>query len=382
MGEKTPLALFSPIAIRSLRLANRIVVSPMCQYSCEDGMPTDWHVVHLGSRAIGGAGLVWAEMTAISREGRVSPGCAGLYRDEHVASWRRVTEFVHTHTNARIGIQLGHAGRKAATKRMWEGHNVPLESGAWPLLGPSPEPFSADHQSPREMDRADMDRVLGEYVAAARRAMDASFDAVELHAAHGYLPSSFLSPISNRRTDDYGGHLANRLRFPLEIVDALRATLPVDTALSAKISSSDLVDGGNTIEEGVKIAEALVEHGVDVISVSAGGITGNVRPPLLAPCGFVPFAKRIRESVDAIVSVVGNINTPMEAAAVVTEGHADLVALARAFLRDPYWPLHAAIQLGVDVNSWPNQYCAVPLQLEDLKARLGPVESACPAAAR
>lgn len=376
------MPLFSPIAIRNLALVNRIVVSPMCQYSCDDGMPTDWHLVHLGSRAVGGAGLVWAEMTAISREGRVSPGCAGLYRDEHVAPWRRVTDFVHTHTGARIGIQLGHAGRKAATKRMWEGHNVPLESDAWPLLGACTEPFSPEHQAPREMDRADMDRVIGEYERAARRGLDAGFDAIELHAAHGYLPSSFLSPISNLRTDDYGGSLSNRLRFPIEIVDTLRSVLPDDMPLSAKISSSDLVDGGNTIEEGVEIAKALTDHGVDLISVSAGGITGTVRPPRLSPCGFAPFSRRIREEIDAVVSVVGNINTPAEANALVDEGHADLIALARAFLRDPYWPLHAAIQLGAEINNWPNQYCAVPLQLEELKARLGPDESALPAAAR
>ncbi|HEX9585915.1 MAG TPA: NADH:flavin oxidoreductase/NADH oxidase [Gammaproteobacteria bacterium] len=382
MNKKSPPSLFAPIRIRDLELANRIVMSPMCQYSCEDGMPTDWHLVHLGSRAIGGAGLVWAEMTAVSREGRVSPGCAGLYLDEHVAPWRRVTDFVHAQTSARIGIQLGHAGRKAATKRMWEGHNVPLDSGAWPLLGPSPDPFSPDHQVPREMDRADMDRIVGEYVRAARRALDAGFDAVELHAAHGYLPSSFLSPISNLRTDDYGGQLSNRLRFPLEIVDALRAALPDEVPLSAKISSADLVDGGNTIEEGVQIAKALAGHGVDIVSVSAGGITGRVRPPRLAPCGFVPFSHRIRESVDAVVAVVGNINTPAEAAAVVSEGSADLVVMARAFLRDPYWPLHAAIRLGVDVDGWPDQYCAVPLQLEELKARLGLDASASPAAAR
>ncbi len=353
--------LFEPYRLRGLDLINRVVVAPMDQYACDDGMPNDWHLVHLGSRAVGGAGLVIAEMCAVSPEARVTPRCSGLYRDEHVAPWKRVVDFVHEHSDARIGIQLGHAGRKGATRVMWEGHNQPVEEGGWPLLSASAVAYAEGSAVPRALDRDLMDAVLGQYRRAAERALEAGFDMLELHGAHGYLPSSFASPLSNLRNDAYGGGLENRMRFPLEIVDAIRGVMPGDMPFGIKISASDLTDGGNEIDDGVEIARMLKAHGgVDYVCPSAGGIVPWGGQPRPRPRGFAEYAGRIRREAGIPTMAVGNINTAGEVNAVLDEGDADLVALARGHLRDPYWTLHAGLELEYDGQPWPDRYFTVP----------------------
>jgi anthraniloyl-CoA monooxygenase len=353
--------MFEPYRLRGLDLINRVVVAPMGQYACDDGTPNDWQLVHLGSRAIGGAGLVIAEMCNVAPEGRVTPRCSGLYRDEHVAPWRRVVDFVHAYSDARIGIQLGHAGRKGATRVMWEGHNQPVVHGGWPLLSASAIAYSNESTVPAALDGETMEMVLGQYRDAARRAIEAGFDMLELHGAHGYLPSSFISPLSNQRTDEYGGSLGNRMRFPLRILDAIREAMPDDMPLGIKISASDLADGGNEIEDGIEISRMLKAHGaVDYICASAGGIVPWGGQPRPRPKGFAGYAGRIRREVGIPTMAVGNINTHEEANEILAGGEADLVALARGHLRDPYWTLHAGLDLGYDGQTWPIRYFSVP----------------------
>lgn len=359
--EGTIPPLFEPYEIRGLDLINRVVVAPMGQYACDDGMPNDWQLVHLGSRAIGGAGLVIAEMCNVAPEGRVTPRCSGLYKDEHVAPWKRVVDFVHEHSDAKIGIQLGHAGRKGATKVMWEGQNQSVEEGGWPLLSASAIAYSNESTVPQALDRELMDMVLGQYRRAAQRALEAGFDMLELHGAHGYLPSSFISPISNRREDEYGGSLENRMRFPLEMVDAVRRVMPDDMPFGIKISASDLTDGGNEIDDGIEIARMLKEHGgVDYICPSGGGIVPWGGQPRPRPKGFAEYAHRIRREVGIPTMAVGNINTVEEVNSLLENGDADLVALARGHLRDPYWTLHAGLELEYDGQPWPDRYFTVP----------------------
>ncbi len=354
-------SMFEPYRMRSLGLINRVVVAPMGQYACDDGTPNDWQLVHLGSRAIGGAGLVIAEMCNVAPEGRVTPKCSGFYKDEHIAPWKRVVDFVREYSDAKIGIQLGHAGRKGATRVMWEGHNQPLEKGGWPLLSASAVAYSNESTVPIALDRELMDIVLIQYQQAAERAVEAGFDMLELHGAHGYLPSSFISPISNQRDDEYGGNLANRMRFPLEIIDSIRSVLPDGMPLGIKISASDLTDGGNEIDECVAISRVLKEHGgVDYIRPSGGGIVPWGGQPRPRPKGFVEYARRIRHEVGIPTMAVGNINTPEEVNAVLENGDADLVALARSHLRDPYWTLHAGLELDYEGQPWPNRYFTVP----------------------
>jgi anthraniloyl-CoA monooxygenase len=346
--------MFTPFRLRELVLSNRVVVSPMCQYSCEDGLVGDWHLVHLGARAVGGAGLVMAEMTDVSRDARISPGCAGLYRPEHAAAWRRVVEFIHANSMAKIGIQLGHAGRKASTRLMWEGDNEPLAAGNWPIVSASPLPYFPHSQTPRELTRADMDRTRDDFVRATALAIEAGFDLLEIHMAHGYLLASFLSPLTNRRTDAYGGSLENRLRFPLEIFDAVRELWPAERPMSVRLSAMDWFEGGMQPADAVEVARALRAHGCDIVDVSAGQTVADQRP-VYGRLFQTPFADRIRHEAGLATMAVGNISSYADVNTILAAGRADLCLLARAHLWDPYWTRHAAHELGWPL-AWPPQY--------------------------
>ena len=351
--DPPPPPLFTPYRIRGLLLRNRVVVSAMCQYSAEDGTPDDWHFVHLGSRAVGGAGLVMAEMTDVSREGRISPGCAGLYKPDHVAAWQRIVNFVHAHSYAKIGIQLGHAGRKGSTRLAWEGMDEPLPEDNWEIIAPSAIPYYPHSQVPRPMTCEDMGAVVEDYVRAAGLANKAGFDLLEIHMAHGYLLASFISPITNRRTDEYGRSLENRLRFPLEVLDAVRAVWN-DKPLSVRISAVDWVPGGQTIEESVAVARSLVEHGADVVDVSAGQTVPYAKPEYGRQFQ-TPFSDRIRHEVGVPTMAVGNISSYMDVNTILAAGRADLCAMARAHLWDPNWTRNAAWKLGYELP-WPDPY--------------------------
>jgi anthraniloyl-CoA monooxygenase len=353
-----PPPMFTPFRLRDLVLANRVVVSPMCQYVADDGTIGDWHLVHLGSRAMGGAGLVMAEMTDVSREARISPWCAGLYRPEHAAAWKRVVDFVHRETPAAIGVQLGHAGRKGATQRLWEGDNEPLPDGQWPLVSASPIPYFPDRSPvPREMTRADMECVIADFARAAGLAHEAGFDLLEIHMAHGYLLASFISPLTNTRTDEYGGRLANRLRFPLEAFDACRSVWPDEKPMSVRISAVDWMPGGMEPDAAVAVAQMLKAHGCDVVDVSAGQTVPDQRPAY-GRLFQTPFADRIRHQVGMATMAVGNISSYMDVNTIIAAGRADLCVLARAHLFDPYWTRHAAWMLGYALP-WPGPYKSV-----------------------
>jgi anthraniloyl-CoA monooxygenase len=352
-----PPPLFTPFRLRDLVLPNRIVVSPMCQYSAEDGTPGEWHLVHLGSRAVGGAGLVMTEMTDVSREGRISPGCAGMYLPEHLDAWRRIVHFVHRHSPAKIGIQLGHAGRKGATKVPWEGMDQPLEHGAWPVLAPSPVPYTPSHQVPRAMDRADMTQVRDDFVRATRMAEEAGFDLLELHFAHGYLLSSFISPLTNQRQDAYGGSLDNRLRFPLEVFDAVREAWPASKPISVRISAVDWAPGGMEPPDAVEVARRLKVHNCDIIDVSAGQTVAHAKP-VYGRQFQTPFSDRIRHEASIPTMAVGNISSVMDVNSILAAGRADLCVMARAHLWDPYWTHHAAHALGYPMP-WTNPYAVL-----------------------
>jgi len=354
--ERTVPPMFLPLEVRGMRLENRVVVSPMCMYSAEDGAPNDWHLVHLGSRAVGGAGLVIAEMTNVSRDGRISPGCTGLYDDAHVAPWKRIVDFVHERSNAKIGVQLGHAGRKGSTKRLWEGADQPLDDGNWPLIAPSAVAWTNANQVPRAMTRADMDRVKADYVAATARAERAGFDMIELHCAHGYLLSSFLSPLSNLRTDEHGGSLENRMRFPLEVFDAVRAAWPAEKPMSVRLSATDWVDeGGFTDDDAVVVARALAAHGCDLVDLSSGQTSPDAKPQF-GRLWQTRFSDRVRNEVGIRTMAVGAFSSWDDVNSVVAAGRADLCMLARAHLADPYFTLHAAQAQGFDGVAWPSQY--------------------------
>jgi anthraniloyl-CoA monooxygenase len=356
--RRPPPPMFTPFRLRDLVLSNRIVVSPMCQYVADDGAVGDWHLVHLGSRAMGGAGLVMAEMTDVSREGRISPWCAGLYKPQHAAAWQRVVEFVHRETPAAIGIQLGHAGRKGATQRLWEGDNEPLPEGGWPLISASPIPYFPDRSPmPREMTRADMDCVVADFAQAAALARDAGFDLLEIHMAHGYLLASFISPLTNTRADEYGGSLDNRMRFPLEVFDACRQVWPGEKPMSARISAVDWVPGGTGQDDAVEVARLLKAHGCDIVDVSAGQTVPDQRPAY-GRLFQTPFADRIRHDVGIATMAVGNISSYMDVNTIIAAGRADLCLLARAHLFDPYWTRHAAWMLGYPLP-WPDPYKSV-----------------------
>ena len=354
-GDRAPPPpLFTPFRLRELTLANRVGVSAMCQYSARDGTVDDWHLVNLGSRAIGGAGLVMAEMTAIGRDGRISPGCAGIYTDGHVAAWRRLADFVKRFTSAKIGIQLGHAGRKGSTRLDWEGPNEPLDEGGWPIVSASPIGFFEHSPTPAELDEAGMDALLADFKRSTEMAIEAGFDMVEIHMAHGYLLASFLSPLTNRRTDRYGGTLENRLRFPLQVVDAVRALWPDERPLSVRLSAVDWWPGGNEPEDAVEISRALKAHGCDVVDVSAGQ-TVPYQQPRYGRQFQTPFADRIRHEVGIATMAVGNISSFEDVNGIIAAGRADLCLMARAHLWDPYWTRHAAYALGYPLP-WPSQY--------------------------
>ena len=349
-----PPPLFTPFRLRDLLLANRVVVSPMCQYCAEDGTPNDWHLVHLGGRALGGAGLVFTEMTDVSREGRISPGCTGMYKPSHVPAWKRIADFVHTHSYAKIGLQLGHAGRKGSTRLAWDGMDEPLPEGNWPIIAASPVPYFPYSQTPRAMDRRDMDVVRDDFVRAAQLAEAAGFDILEIHFAHGYLLASFISPLTNRRIDEYGGSLANRLRFPLEVFDAVRAVWPEHKPISVRVSAVDWAPGGTEPGDAVEIGRLLKAHGCDIIDVSAGQTVPDAKP-VYGRQFQTPFADRIRHEADIPTMAVGNISSFTDVNTILAAGRADLCVLARAHLWDPYWTRHAAHELGYQLP-WPPQY--------------------------
>jgi anthraniloyl-CoA monooxygenase len=355
-GSPKPVPpMFTPFRLRELELPNRVVVSPMAMYSCVDGLPNDFYLVHLGARAQGGAGLVFTEMTCVAPEGRISPGCAGMYRDQHVPAWARIVEFVHTYTRAKIGLQLGHAGPKGSTQRGWEEADEPLSDGNWPVIGPSPVPFGERHQVPRVMTHDDMERVKAQFVRAAEMGERCGFDMLELHCAHGYLLSSFITPLTNQRTDEYGGSLENRLRYPLEVFAAVRAVWPAHKPISVRISATDWVDGGITPNDAVEIARAFDAAGADLIDVSAGQ-TSRRAQPVYGRMFQTPFSDKIRNELRIATMAVGNITDADQVNSIVAAGRADLVALARPHLADPYFTLHAAAQLGYDEQHWPEQY--------------------------
>jgi anthraniloyl-CoA monooxygenase len=356
-GEPPPPPMFTPFRLRDLVLDNRVVVSPMCQYSAEDGTPNDWHLVHLASRAMGGAALVIAEMTDVSREGRISPGCTGMYKPEHVVAWRRIVDFVHAQSRAAIGLQLAHAGRKGSTRRLWEGIDEALPDGNWPLISASPIPFLAHGQVPRAMTRQDMDGVRNEFVRAARMAEEAGFDLLELHLAHGYLLASFLSPLTNRRSDEYGGPLVHRARYPLEVFAAVRAVWPAGKPMSVKISATDWAPGGFTPDEAVELALMLKPHGCDIVTVSAGQTVPDATP-VYGRLYQTPFSDRIRQEAGIPTMTVGAIASYADVNSIIAAGRADLCVLARAHLYDPYWTLHAAWEQGWELPL-PNQYVSL-----------------------
>jgi anthraniloyl-CoA monooxygenase len=349
--------MFTPFRLRELELANRIAVSPMAMYSAKDGVAGDFHLVHLGARAQGGAGLVFTEMTCVGAQARITPGCAGMYDPSHVAAWTRIVDFVHEHSEAKICLQLGHAGPKGSTRLGWEGMDEPLESGNWPLIGPSAVPWSPVHQMPRPMTRDDMDAVLAAFVRATEMAERCGFDMLELHCAHGYLLSAFITPLSNKRTDAYGGTLPNRLRFPLEVFSAMRAVWPEHKPMSVRISATDWVADGISGEDSVAIAQAFAAAGADVIDVSAGQ-TSTRAAPIYGRMFQTPFADRIRNEAKIATMAVGNIFEPDHVNSIIAAGRADICCLARPHLADPYWSLHAAAKLGYDQMAWPPQYLA------------------------
>ncbi len=359
-----PPPMFTPLTLRGLTLPNRVMVSPMAMYSAVDGVAGEFHLVHLGARAMGGAGLVYTEMTCPSADARITPGCAGLYTPEHQQAWKRIVEFVHTHTPAKIGLQLGHAGRKGATRVAWEGIDEPLDhTEAWPLVSASPLPYLTHSQVPREMTRDDMDRITADFVQAARRGAEAGFDILELHCAHGYLLSSFLSPLTNRRTDAYGGTLANRLRYPLEVFKAVRAAWPEDRPMSVRLSCHDWFPGGNTADDAVRIAQAFKDAGADLIDCSSGQVWPEDKPQY-GRMYQTPFADRIRNEVGVRTVAVGAIFEADHVNMVIAAGRADLCAIARPHLADPSWTLHEAARIGFDGLAWPKQYQSARRQYE------------------
>ena len=350
-----PVHLFTPFLLGPLQLTNRIVVSPMCQYSSHDGFATDWHLVHLGSRAVGGAGMVIVEASAVAPEGRITPGDLGIYKDEHVEKLKQITDFVHSQ-GAAIGIQLAHAGRKASMAVPWEKERrIPIEEGGWSdVMAPSPLQFSENYATPIQLDLDGIAKVKNNFAAAARRAVQAGFDAVEIHSAHGYLLHSFLSPLSNQRNDWYGGSFENRVRLLLEVTEAVRHALPDNKPLMVRISATDWAENGWNIDESVKLAKLLKQLGVALIDVSSGGLVPYAQIPA-GPGYQIEFAQRIRTEAGIATGAVGMILEAAQADQAIRSGQADVVLIARELLRDPYWPLHAAQYLHKHA-SWPTQY--------------------------
>ena len=349
-----PVALFEPLALRGVTFRNRIGVSPMCQYSSEDGFVNEWHLVHLGSRAVGGAGLVIMEASAVTAPGRISPQDVGIWKDDHIPWLARVARFVGAQ-GAVAGIQLAHAGRKASTRPPWEGGStIPAEEGGWQPQAPSPVPFHAEDRVPDELTTAEIDGVVAAFAAGACRALEAGFRLVEIHGAHGYLIHEFLSPLSNRRTDEYGGPLENRMRFALRVVEAVRREWPAGLPLFLRISATDWVEGGWSVGDSVELSRRAAALGVDLVDCSSGGLAREQKIAL-GPGYQAPFAERIRREAGIPTAAVGLITTPAQAEEIVATGKADVILLAREFLRDPYFPLHAAKTLGAQIIA-PKQY--------------------------
>ncbi len=347
--------LFSSIKIRSVEIKNRIVVSPMCQYSSNDGVPTDWHLVHLGSRAVGGAGIVFTEATAVSPEGRISPEDAGIWNDLQADAYKKITSFIKSQ-NSVPGIQLAHAGRKASTFSPWKGNGkVSTENGGWQTLAPSAIQFGDDYPNPKEMDYKDIKDIIDQFREAAKRSIDAGFEIIELHFAHGYLVHEFLSPISNHRKDNYGGSLENRCRIAIEIAKSVREVIPDATPLFVRISASDWVDGGWDINQSVQLVKWLKDVAVDLIDCSSGGNVSNAKIPV-GPGYQIPFSQRIKKEANILTGGVGFITTAEQADQIIKTDQADFVFLAREMLRDPYWALHAAKKLNVELENFPKQY--------------------------
>jgi anthraniloyl-CoA monooxygenase len=347
--------MFQPFRLRGMDLANRVVVSPMCQYSAEDGLPTDWHFVHYGARATGGAGLIYTEMTCPSADARITPGCTGLWTDEQEAAWTRIVRFAHGHSIAKLCLQLGHAGRKGSTRLMWDAMDRPLLQGGWPIISASAIPYYPDSPIPRAMDRTDMDRVIDDFRQAAIRGSRCGFDMLELHCAHGYLLASFLSPLTNHRADEYGGPITNRLRFPLEVFDALRAAWPADKPMSVRLSATDWADGGISETDVVTIARTFAAHGCDLIDVSTGQTVADATP-VYGRMFQVPFSDMIRNETGVATMCVGSITSADQINTILAAGRADLVALARPHLVDPGFAMRAAADYGVTDIACPVQY--------------------------
>ncbi|MDP9574097.1 UNVERIFIED_ORG: anthraniloyl-CoA monooxygenase [Agrobacterium larrymoorei] len=362
-NERCLPPMFTPYTSRGTTLPNRIVVSPMAMYSATDGLLDDFHMVHLGARALGGAGLVFAEMTCVSADARITPGCLGLWNDEQTKGWKRFVDFVHTNSAAKVGIQLGHAGRKGATKRAWDGIDQPLEEGGWPLLSASAIPYLKHSVVPKAMDRADMDRVKADFVAATRRAAQAGADWLEFHAAHGYLISSFLSPLTNRREDEYGGSYENRARYPLEVFAAVREAWPEDKPISVRLSCHDWTEGGNTPEDAAIFARMFKDAGADLIDCSSGQVWKEEKP-VYGRLFQTPFSDKIRNEIGIPTIAVGAISEADHANSIISAGRADLCAVARPHLADPAWALHEAAKIGLKNVPWPKQYMSGKFQYE------------------
>jgi len=347
--------LFSPLKIKSIEFKNRIVVSPMCEYSSIDGFANDWHLVHLGSRAVGGAALIITEAAAVSPEGRITADDLGIYKDEHIEKLKHITAFIHEH-HAFAGMQLAHAGRKASHQSPWKGGKqiLPGDPGGWETVGPSAVAFTANEIAPLELDKAGIEKIKADFKAAAERALKARFDVIELHGAHGYLIHEFLSPISNKRTDEYGGSFENRIRFLLEILEEVHQVWPEDKPLFVRISASDWTEGGWTGDDSSALAKILKEKSVDLVDCSSGGNVAGAKIPL-EPGYQVPFAEKVRKETGILTGAVGLITEPLQADSIIQTGHADMVFFARELLRDPYFPLRAAHVLGHEVK-WPKQY--------------------------
>ncbi len=346
--------LFEPLKIKSITIRNRIVVSPMCQYSSIDGYANEWHMVHLGTRAIGGAGVVFSEATAVSPEGRISPADLGIWKDEHITYLKKITDFILKH-GAIPGIQLAHAGRKASVSAPWDGNNiVPVNNGGWPTVAPSAIPFRESDPVPVELSINDITQLVDKFIEAARRSLEAGFKILEIHAAHGYLINEFLSPVTNKRTDQYGGSFDNRIRVLLEIVDGVKKVWPQDLPIFVRISASEWFEEGWTMDDSVKLSIILKEKGVDVIDCSSGGNISGVKINI-GPLYQTPFAEQIKKEAGIMTGAVGLITTAEQCEHIISEGKADLVFLARQLLRNPYFPLHAAKELGIDIK-WPVQY--------------------------
>jgi 2,4-dienoyl-CoA reductase-like NADH-dependent reductase (Old Yellow Enzyme family) len=346
--------LFSPLKIREIEFKNRIFVSPMCQYSSCDGIPNDWHLVHLGSRAVGGSGLIIAEATSVSPEGRITPDDSGIWNDTQVEAFKKITDFIKGQ-NCVSGIQLAHAGRKASTFSPWKGNGeISIENGGWQTIAPSAISFAENYPAPEELSKMEIKNVINQFKSAAERSISAGFNVIEIHMAHGYLIHEFLSPISNQRKDDYGGSLENRCRFAIEVTKAVREVIPSSFPLFVRISTTDWIEGGWNLEESIHLVKQLKESGVDLIDCSSGGNIAQVKIPA-GPGYQIPFSEKIKKEASILTGGVGFITSPVQAEQIIATGQADAVFLARELLRDPYWPLYAAKQLKEDIK-WPLQY--------------------------